>query len=106
MVNPTGSTGLIGVYLPHDPGASGPHAQGEYQLPLGMIWNKGLTVGMGQAPVKRYNAHLRDLIIAGRIRPRFLVSHRLPLDQAPEAYRLFDERTQGYRKIILEPAAA
>lgn len=42
-------------------------------------------MGTGQWNVKRYNRQLRDLIIAGRVKRSFVVSHELPLDQAPSA---------------------
>jgi glutathione-independent formaldehyde dehydrogenase len=51
-------------------------------------------------------AHLRDLISAGRIKPSVVISHRLPLADAPEAFRRFDRREDGYIKIILDPAAS
>lgn len=80
--------------------------KGHFQFPFGAIFEKGIQVGTGQTPVKRYNAYLRDLIIAGRARPSFIVSHRLTLDEAPAAYEKFDQRTDGYTKVILKPDAA
>ena len=53
--------------------------------------------------MKQYNAYLRDLIIAERAAPRFVVSHEIPLDEAPEAYTKFDRREEGYTKVILHP---
>ncbi len=104
LVNPTGMIGLIGVYFPSDPGANTAEAKkGEYLLPLGQLWANGITTATGQAPVKRYNAFLRDLIVAGRAKPSFIVSHRLPLSEAAEAFRLFDKREKGYTKIVLKP---
>jgi glutathione-independent formaldehyde dehydrogenase len=104
VVNPTGRIGIVGVYFPEDPGGVDKAAKhGQYQVPLGEIFEKGLTLGMGQTPVKRYNAYLRDLIIAGRAKPSFIVSHRLTLDEAPAAYEKFDRRVDGYTKVILKP---
>jgi glutathione-independent formaldehyde dehydrogenase len=104
VTNPTGHVSLIGVYFPQDPGGvSGEARQGRYLLPLGQAWNKGLSVEMGQAPVKQYNAYLRDLIIAGLAKPSFIISHRLPLEAAPEAYEKFDRRSDGYTKVVLKP---
>ena len=60
-------------------------------------------MGTGQAPVKRYNRQLRDLIIAGRARPSFIVSHEVPLEEAPDAYDKFDRRVDGYTKVLLKP---
>ena len=59
----------------------------------------------GQANVKRYNRRLRDLIHAGRAKPSFIVSHELSLDEAPKAYKNFDERNDGWTKVVLRPAA-
>ncbi len=104
VTNPTGHISLIGVYFPEDPGGVDDDAkQGRFTLPLGELWNKGISVEMGQAPVKRYNEYLRDLIIAGLARPSFIVSHDLPLEAAPEAYEKFDKRADGYTKVLLKP---
>jgi glutathione-independent formaldehyde dehydrogenase len=53
--------------------------------------------------VKAYNRHLCKLIHEGRAQPSFLVSHELPLDQAPDAYRHFDARESGWTKVVLKP---
>jgi glutathione-independent formaldehyde dehydrogenase len=108
VINPTGSVGLIGVYFDQDPGGVDKHAKkGEFVFPLGKFWNNGVTIGQGQAPVKKYNVYLRDLIIAGRARPSFIVSHRLPLSRAAEAYAHFDQRGVGagkeWTKVLLKP---
>jgi len=105
VVNPTGRIGIVGVYLAPDPGAVSQDArQGRLLLPWADVFDKGITVGCGQCPVKRYNVFLRDLIIAGRARPSFIVSHRLPLGAAPDAYQKFDLRSDGYTKVILKPS--
>ena len=92
--------------LDPDPKGVDKHAKkGELQLPWGMLFEKGITLGSGQTPVKAYNLFLRDLIIAGRAKPSFIVSHRLPLTAAPDAYEKFDARTDGYTKVVLKPEA-
>ncbi|GHE27416.1 aldehyde dehydrogenase [Kitasatospora indigofera] len=102
-----GDIGVVGVFLPEDPG--GAEAQGELEakgkipIDFGMMWFKGQRMGTGQAPVKRYNRALRDLIAAGRAEPSFVVSHELGLDQAPEAYEHFDARDEGWIKVALHP---
>lgn len=108
IVNPTGYIGIVGVYMSEDPGAkNSEEKQGIFNLPLGELFKKGITIGMGQTPVKKYNAFLRDLIIAGRAKPSLIVSHRIELDQLENAYRQFDLRGIGegkdYTKIILKP---
>jgi glutathione-independent formaldehyde dehydrogenase len=72
---------------------------------VGKLFEKGLRMGTGQTNVKRYILHLRDLIIEGRAKPSFVVSHELPLERAPEAYEKFDKRVEGYTKVILHPHA-
>ena len=108
IINPTGSVGLIGVYFTEDPGGKDEHAKkGQYLFPVGDFWEKGVSIAQGQAPVKRYNEYLRDMIIAGRAKPSFIISHRLPLSKAPEAYSMFDQRGVGpgmeYTKVVLKP---
>ncbi|HEX7359526.1 MAG TPA: glutathione-independent formaldehyde dehydrogenase [Bryobacteraceae bacterium] len=108
ILNPTGSLGIIGVYFMSDPGASDDKKKnGIFEIPLGALWAKSISIGQGQTPVKRYNVYLRDLIIAGRAKPSFIVSHRLPLSQAPEAYRKFEKRGveegKEWTKVVLKP---
>jgi glutathione-independent formaldehyde dehydrogenase len=103
-VRPTGAIGIPGLYVPSDPGGVDEHARrGVLRFAVGKLFEKGLRVGTGQANVKRYNRQLRDLIIAGRAKPSFVVSHELPLEQAPQAYEKFDKRIEGYTKVILHP---
>jgi len=104
IVNATGILGIIGLYVSTDPGAKDPHAaHGELMVSHGKLWQKGLSMGTGQCNVKRYNRQLRDLIIAGRAKPSFIVSHEVSLNDAPMAYEKFDKRVEGYTKVILKP---
>lgn len=106
VINPTGKLGIVGVYLPEDPGGVDKSAKkGRYELPWGQVFDKGIQLGLGQTPVKKYNLFLRDLIIAGRAKPSFIVSQRIPLSQAPEAYERFDRREPGYTKVVIKPGA-
>lgn len=103
-VRPTGMLGVVGLYVPSDPGGPSESAKkGELLFRIGRFFEKGLRMGTGQANVKAYNRQLRDLIIAGRATPSFVVSHRLPLDDAPDAYRRFDRREDGWTKVLLRP---
>jgi glutathione-independent formaldehyde dehydrogenase len=104
VINPTGKLGIVGLYVPQDPGGKDKNAQkGQYLIPWGEVFEKGLQVGLGQTPVKQYNLFLRDLIIAGRAKPSFIVTKRVGLGQAPEAYEKFDRREPGYTKVLLKP---
>jgi glutathione-independent formaldehyde dehydrogenase len=104
VVNPTGRLGIVGVYFASDPGGVNEAARnGRFELPWGRIFDKALSIGTGQCPVKRYNAFLRDLIIAGRAKPSFIVTKRVSLEEAPDAYAKFDRRADGYTKVVLKP---
>ena len=104
VVNPTGALGIPGLYVPSDPGAvSEAASRGVLSLNFGQLFEKGLRLGTGQCNVKQYNAHLRDLIITGRAKPDFVVSHEVSLADAPAAYVKFDRREEGYTKVILHP---
>jgi glutathione-independent formaldehyde dehydrogenase len=102
----TGGIGVVGVYTPQDPAPQDPlYKQGEIVFDHGLFWFKGQTIGVGQCNVKAYNRQLRDLISTGRAKPSFIVSHELPLGEAPKAYKHFDARDEGWTKVILKPAA-
>lgn len=75
------------------------------KFPLGALMNKGLTIKTGQTHVHKYVPKLLDLIRQGRIDPSFVVTHRLPLSQASEAYAMFREKRDGCIKVVLDPAA-
>lgn len=103
-VRSTGSIGVVGLYLPSDPGAPNEHAaKGELLFRVGRFFEKGQKMATGQADAKQYAHLLRDTIIAGRATPSFVVSHELPLADAPDAYRRFDNREEGYTKVLLQP---
>ena len=101
----TGGIGTVGVFIPQDPGGPDELAQqGKARFDFGNFWFKGQQMGTGQAPIKRYNRHLRDLIAAEKVTPSWIVSHNLPLEQAPDAYKHFDARENGWTKVVLNPA--
>ena len=105
-VRATGGIGVVGVFLPEDPKSSDPLAQnGQMAFDWGLFWSKGLRVGTGQASVKAYNRRLCQLIAVGKATPSFLVTHELPLQAAPAAYRHFDARESGWVKVLLKSAA-
>ena len=103
-VKPTGGIGVVGVFVPQDPGAEDALAkEGKLAFDFGQFWFKGQRIGTGQANVKSYNRRLMNLIEAGRAKPSMIVSHELSLEQAPEAYEKFDKRARGWTKVILKP---
>lgn len=103
----TGEIGVVGVYVPQDPGAADELAKhGALAFDFGEFWFRGQKIGSGQCPVKRYNRQLRDLIAAGKAKPSWIVSHELGLEEAPEAYERFDNRDDGWTKVVLHPDLA
>jgi glutathione-independent formaldehyde dehydrogenase len=106
VVRSTGGIGVVGVYVPSDPGAVSEQAkEGRIAFDYGTFFSKGQRMGTGQCPVMRYNRHLRDLIVTGRAQPSFLVSHELSLTEAADGYARFDRREPGWTKVLLRPAA-
>jgi len=104
VVRPTGGIGVVGVFVPEDPQAADELAkQGQIAFDMGTFFFKGQSMGTGQANVKAYNRQLRDLIHVGKAQPSLLVSHNLGLADAPDAYRHFDNREDGWTKIVLNP---
>ena len=102
----TGGIGVVGVFLPQDPGAKDALAkEGAIAFDLGAMWFKGQRIATGQANVKAYNRKLCALIESGRAKPSQIVSHELPLKRAVEAYQNFDERVPGWTKVVLKPTA-
>jgi glutathione-independent formaldehyde dehydrogenase len=102
----TGGIGVVGVFIPNDPGGPDTLAkQGEIVFDWGMLWFKGQRVATGQCNVKAYNRQLRELIHLDKVKPSWIVSHTLPLDKAPDGYLHFDKRDSGWTKVVLQPAA-
>ena len=69
----------------------------------GAAFAKGLTFKMGQTHVHRYMRPLLERIQNGEIDLSFLITHRLPLDQAPAAYRTFRDKADQCIKVVLKP---
>jgi len=105
-VKATGRIGVVGVFVPEDPGAADKlEKRGRMAFDFGAFWFKGQSIGTGQANVKAYNRQLSRLIEHNRVKPSWIVSHELPLADAPVAYRNFDQRKDGWTKVVLKPAA-
>jgi threonine dehydrogenase-like Zn-dependent dehydrogenase len=74
------------------------------KIPMGAAMNKGLTMKMGQTHCQRYLSPLLEKIESGQIDPSFVITHRLPLREAPEAYRTFRDKEDGCIKVVLLPS--
>jgi threonine dehydrogenase-like Zn-dependent dehydrogenase len=73
------------------------------KLPFGSVVNKALTIRSGQTHVQRYMKPLLERIERGQIDPSFIISHRMTLDEAPEAYELFKHKDDECVKVVLRP---
>jgi threonine dehydrogenase-like Zn-dependent dehydrogenase len=75
------------------------------KIPFGSVVNKALTIKSGQTHVQRYLRPLLALIEQGRVDPSFIVTHHLPLEQAPEGYAMFRDKQDDCVKIVLKPGS-
>jgi threonine dehydrogenase-like Zn-dependent dehydrogenase len=75
-------------------------------VPLGDIMNKGLTLRSAQCSVKRYMPHLLEHIRAGRLDPKNIITHRVPLEEGPDAYKIFARKQDNCIKCVLVPPMA
>lgn len=73
------------------------------KLPFGAVVNKGLTIRSGQTHMQRYMEPLLKKIEDGEIDPSFVITHKVPLEQAPEAFEKFEKKEDGCIKVVLQP---
>jgi S-(hydroxymethyl)glutathione dehydrogenase / alcohol dehydrogenase len=87
-----GAVSILGVYgMPYD------------NFPIGQIFDKGLKIYAGQALVHRYIDELISWLEKDRIRLNDIITHRLPLAEAPHGYEIFNEKKENCVKIVLSP---
>jgi threonine dehydrogenase-like Zn-dependent dehydrogenase len=73
------------------------------KFPVGALMEKGLTIKTGQTHVQRYKDKLLQMILEGAIDTTFLISHRLPLEDAAKGYQMFKEQQNEVTKVVLKP---
>jgi len=73
------------------------------KIPFGALMNKALTVKSGQTHMQRYMRPLLDKIESKQIDPSFIITHRVPLADAPKAYKTFRDKQDGCIKVVLTP---
>jgi len=73
------------------------------KFPIGALMEKGLTIKTGQTHVQKYIKSLLDMILDGKIDTTFLISHRMPLEDAAEGYKIFKEQQNDVTKVVLKP---
>ena len=87
-----GTVSVVGVYgIPYD------------AFPLGQIFDKGIRIAAGQALVQRYIDDLIEFVKNGKIRLDDIITHRLPLAEAPHGYEIFNEKKDNCVKVVLKP---
>lgn len=86
-----GTVSVIGVY-------------GGYidRFPMGAVMNRSLTIRSGQCHVQRYMKPLLERIQNGDIDPTFIITHTLPLEQAPHGYDIFKNKLDHCEKVVLK----
>jgi threonine dehydrogenase-like Zn-dependent dehydrogenase len=90
-----GVVSIVGVYGPIDT-----------LVPIGNVVNKGITIRANQASVKRLLPRLIEHIKNGVLKPRDLITHRIPLEYVSDAYRIFSAKLDNCIKPVLLPAGA
>jgi threonine dehydrogenase-like Zn-dependent dehydrogenase len=73
------------------------------KIPMGAAFNKGLTFKMGQTHVQKYLRPLLERIKEGQVDPSFIVTHRMSLEDGPQAYEVFKHKKDGCIKVVLTP---
>jgi len=87
-----GVVSVVGVYgMPYD------------KFPLGQIFDKGISLRFGQAPVQKYIDELLDWVAGRKIKLNDIITHRLPIEEAPHAYDIFKNKKDDCVKVVLKP---
>lgn len=73
------------------------------KVPFGAAFNKGLTLKMGQTHMHRYLRPLLERVERGDIDPSFVITHRLPLEEAARGYDIFKKKEDNCIKVVLKP---
>ena len=73
------------------------------KVPIGAAFSKGLTLKIGQTHVQRYMVPLLERIRKNKIDPSFVITHKVKLDEAPEAYDIFEKKQNGCIKVVMSP---
>jgi threonine dehydrogenase-like Zn-dependent dehydrogenase len=81
----------------------GVYAGFDDKIPMGAFMNKALVMKTGQTHMMRFMKPLLDRVEAGEIDPSFVISHRVPIDEAPEMYRVFRNKEDHCTKVVLDP---
>jgi threonine dehydrogenase-like Zn-dependent dehydrogenase len=86
-----GTLSVVGVYGVID------------KFPLGVVMNKGLTIRTAQQPGQRYMPRMLEHVREGELDPSFLITHRMPLEEAPRGYAMFKDKEDGCVRAVFAP---
>jgi threonine dehydrogenase-like Zn-dependent dehydrogenase len=75
------------------------------KIPIGAVMNKALTIKTGQTHVHRYMRPLLKRIENGEIDPTFVITHHMPLSEAPKGYDIFNRKQDECIKVVLKPGS-
>ena len=70
---------------------------------IGDAFDKGLSFAMGQTHVHKYLPELLGFIEDGDLDPDIIISHRMKLADAAQGYKIFDEKREDCRKVVMTP---
>ena len=73
------------------------------KIPFGSVMNRSITIKTGQTHVQRYLQPLLERVQKGEVDPSFVISHTLPLEEAPRAYEMFRNKEDHCTKVVLKP---
>ena len=90
LVGAQGTVSVIGVNQSMD-----------FKFPMGLAFIKGLTFRISACSVQCHWDELVSLIQSGRLHPESVITHRMPLSDGAEAYRLFDTKEDGALKMVM-----
>ncbi len=91
-VRPAGTISSVGV-----------HSEADFPFPMFQAYLRDITFRIGSCPMKNYMADLLRLIERRELDPSFMVTHTLPMAEAPRAYEMFANRSDGCVKVVLRP---
>jgi threonine dehydrogenase-like Zn-dependent dehydrogenase len=86
-----GTLAILGVYGVID------------KFPLGVILSKGLTVRSALQYAQRYMEPMMEHVREGELDPTPLITHRMPLEDAPRGYEMFQRKEEGCVRVVFEP---
>ena len=92
VIRPYGHVSIIGDYAGYS-----------NAFPVGKIMFKHATVASGQCPCQKYFPYVMEKIRSGELDPSFIITHRIGLEDVPEAYKKLHNKEDGYIKVFIRP---